>query len=100
MSVTKKDLSIAVAHRTGMTAVDTTIIFEHLVDAIAHALISGRGIEIRGFGRFKIKAKKARTARNPRTGAVVTVPAGLKPKFEASRELRAKVDMGKHAVVF
>ncbi len=48
----------------------------------------GNNIEIRGFGRFKIKERKARKARNPKTGEDVIVKAGIKPVFEASRELK------------
>jgi DNA-binding protein HU-beta/integration host factor subunit beta len=59
------------------------------LDAIAKSLVQGKNIEIRGFGRFKVKEKKARTARNPRTGEMVQIEAGLKPIFEASKELKS-----------
>jgi len=87
-NVTKKDIVDEIAARTGLTQVDTKIIVECFLDAIAKSLSDGKNIEIRGFGRFKVKEKKARTARNPRTGEMVQIEAGRKPIFEASKELK------------
>lgn len=87
-NVTKKDIVDAIAARTGLTQVDTKIIVECFLDSIAKSLRDGKNIEIRGFGRFKVKEKKARVARNPRTGDMVQIEAGFKPIFEASKELK------------
>ena len=87
-NVTKKDIVEEISMRTGLTQVDTKTVVECFLDAISKSLIQGRNIEIRGFGRFKIREKKARTARNPRTGEPVSVEAGVKPVFEASKELK------------
>jgi len=78
--VTKKDLAGEIARRTGLTQVDVTIVFERLLENIVKALVDGRRIEIRGFGRFKIVEKKARMARNPRSGEAVKVEAGVNEK--------------------
>ncbi|MCF0216285.1 MAG: integration host factor subunit beta [Fibrobacteraceae bacterium] len=86
-NITKKDIVEDIALRTGLTQVDTKVIVECFLDSIIKAMTDGNNIEIRGFGRFKIKNRKERTARNPRTGEVVKVDAGIKPVFEASREL-------------
>jgi len=98
-NITKKDLVERIADRTGLTQVDTKIVVESFLDSVAQALQEGKNIEIRGFGRFKIKQKKARTARNPRTNQYIEVEAGFKPIFEASKELRKGIndssDMGK-----
>lgn len=91
-NVTKKDLVEEIAERTGLTQVDTKIVIESFLESVARALQTGTNIEIRGFGRFKIKQKKARTARNPRTNEYIKVDSGYKPIFEASRELRKQVD--------
>ena len=88
-NVTKKDIVDAIADRTGLTQVDTKVIVECFLDSIAKSLREGKNIEIRGFGRFKVKEKKARAARNPRTGEMVQIEAGFKPIFEASKELKA-----------
>lgn len=88
-NVTKKDIVEEISRRTGLTQVDTKLVMESLLGAIAKALKDGRNIEIRGFGRFKVKQKLARMARNPRTGEIVQVDGGWKPVFEASKELKA-----------
>lgn len=87
-NITKKEIVEEIASRTGLTQVDTKVIIECFLDSVARALADGNNIEIRGFGRFKVRHRKARTARNPRTGEPVSVEAGVKPIFEASRELK------------
>ncbi|NLB62665.1 MAG: integration host factor subunit beta [Fibrobacter sp.] len=91
-NVTKKDLVANIAKQTGLTQVDTKIIVEGFLDSIAKALIEGNNIEIRGFGRFKVRTRKARMARNPRTGEPVKVKEGVKPVFEASRGLQKTIN--------
>ena len=86
-NITKKDIVEDISARTGLTQVDTKAIVECFLDSIIKAMSNGNNIEIRGFGRFKIKERKERLARNPRTGESVKVDAGIKPFFEASREL-------------
>lgn len=86
-NITKKDIVEEIAARTGLTQVDTKTIVECFLDSIIKAMTQGNNIEIRGFGRFKIKERRERVARNPRTGESVRVDAGIKPIFEASREL-------------
>jgi nucleoid DNA-binding protein len=91
-NITKKDLVEKISDTTGLTQVDTKIVVESLLESISKALQQGRNIEIRGFGRFKIKERKARSARNPRTNEHIQVQAGFKPVFEASKELRKRVN--------
>ena len=93
-NITKKDLVEKISEKTGLTQVDTKIVIESFLDSVSKALQSGNNIEIRGFGRFKIKEKRARTARNPRTNEHIQVEAGFKPIFEASRELRNRINDG------
>jgi DNA-binding protein HU-beta/integration host factor subunit beta len=91
-NITKKDLVEKISDRTGLTQVDTKIVVETFLEAVSKALQSGKNIEIRGFGRFKIKKKKARMARNPRTNVHIQVPAGFKPVFEASKDLKKRIN--------
>ena len=86
-NITKKDIVEDISLRTGLTQVETKTIIEKFLDALVKGLLQGSNIEIRGFGRFKLKESKERTARNPRTGETVTINAGTKPVFEASKEL-------------
>jgi nucleoid DNA-binding protein len=91
-NITKKDLVEKISDRTGLTQVDTKIVVETFLESVSRALREGKNIEIRGFGRFKIKKKKARLARNPRTNVHIQVPEGFKPVFEASKELRKRIN--------
>jgi DNA-binding protein HU-beta/integration host factor subunit beta len=91
-NITKKDLVEKIAEKTGLTQVDTKIVVESFLEAVSQALQNGNNIEIRGFGRFKIKAKRPRTARNPRTNEHIEVQAGVKPIFESSKELRQRIN--------
>ncbi len=91
-NITKKDLVEKISEKTGLTQVDTKIVIESFLDSVSKAMQDGTNIEIRGFGRFKIKRKRARTARNPRTNEHIQVEAGFKPVFEASKELRNRIN--------
>ena len=64
------------------------------LDAVKDALERGEGIEIRGFGTFKVRHRKARAARNPRTGERVEVAARAAPVFQPSSLLRERVTRG------
>ncbi len=91
-NITKKDIIDSISAKTGLTQIDTKVLTEAFMQAITKSLCEGRDIELRGFGRFKIKERKARIARNPKTDKKVNVEKGLKPKFEASRELKRRVN--------
>jgi len=66
-----------------------------ILDEIADALARGDRVELRGFGAFSVRQRKARTGRNPRTGETVTVEAKAVPFFRPGKELRARVNGGK-----
>ena len=91
-NLTKKDIVEEIASRVGLAQVDTKVIVENFLDAISQALINGENIELRGFGRFKLRMRGARKARNPRTGEPVDVKAQIRTVFEASRELNKIFD--------
>ncbi|HKZ22437.1 MAG TPA: HU family DNA-binding protein [candidate division Zixibacteria bacterium] len=65
--MTKADLVEMVASKTGLTRSDVAAVVDEFLEAVKKTLENGNNIEIRGFGTFKIKARKARKARNPRT---------------------------------
>lgn len=67
-----------------------------IFDSMSDALRDGERIEIRGFGSFVVKHRRARDGRNPKTGALVAVGAKRVPFFKVGKELRQRVD-GKHA---
>lgn len=64
------------------------------LDAVQETMARGDNIEIRGFGTFKLRHRKARTARNPRTGEPVAVPPRVASVFKPSSHFRSRVDRG------
>ena len=69
---------------------------EHIVDAIlgeiTQALARGERVELRGFGAFSVKQRPARTGRNPRTGAHVSVDQKCVPFFKTGKEMRERLN--------
>jgi nucleoid DNA-binding protein len=86
--MTKAELVEKIAEKTGLTRTDVAVIVDGFLDAIKQAMKEGNNIEIRGFGTFKIKPRKARKARNPRTGEEVPVPDRKVPVFKPSNEFK------------
>jgi nucleoid DNA-binding protein len=86
--MTKADLVEKVSEKTGLTRTDVAVTIDSLLDTIKKSLEDGNNIEIRGFGTFKVKPRKARKARNPRTGEVVPVPDRNIPVFKPSNEFK------------
>jgi len=86
--MTKADLVEKVAERTGLTRTDVSVVVDSFLDTVKKTLEGGHNIEIRGFGTFKIKLRKSRKARNPRTGEVVPVPDRKVPVFKPSNEFK------------
>ena len=64
---------------------------EAVVDGIKGGLRKGKAVQLVGFGTFKVRERRARRARNPRSGSEVMVPAKLVPVFKPSKELKAMV---------
>lgn len=91
--MTKADLveQVAEAIGPGITKKDCGLVVDGLLSAIKAALSEHDNIEIRGFGTFKVRERKARVARNPRTGERVEVPARAVPVFKPSKDLREVV---------
>ena len=63
-----------------------------MLDAITDALANQDTVQIAGFGSFKVSERKARTGRNPRTGASIQIPAAKVPKFSAGKALKDAVN--------
>jgi integration host factor subunit beta len=57
-------------------------------DEISMALVQNRRIELRGFGAFSLRSRKARKARNPKTNEIVQLKERFVPYFRAGKELR------------
>ena len=95
--MTKADLVEHVTAQIAKTAgpmiskKDCARVVDAFLEAIKESLQTQENIEVRGFGTFKIRNRKTRMARNPRTGSPVEVSARPVPVFKPSKELRAMV---------
>jgi integration host factor subunit beta len=81
-----------VASNPHLRQADVEVIVAAVFDQITQALVSGQRVELRGFGAFTVRQRNARTGRNPRTGAEVSVEARVLPFFKAGRELSVRVN--------
>ena len=90
--MTKADIVDNIATATGLTKVETEAVVDGFLATVSQAMKDGKAIEIRGFGSFKVKKRKARMARNPRTGEEVFVDEHYVPVFKVSKELRHGVN--------
>jgi len=71
---------------------DAEVIVNAVFDSMTDALRQGERIEIRGFGSFVVKSRRAREGRNPKTGEIVAVAAKRVPFFKVGKELKQRVD--------
>ena len=92
--MTKADLVERVTAQISRTAgpmiskKDCARVVDAFLEAIKESLQHQENIEVRGFGTFKVKDRKSRLARNPRTGESVPVPPRRVPVFKVSKELK------------
>ena len=87
--MTKSELIEIIAKEQSHLAYrDVELAVKCMIEHMSQSLASGERIEIRGFGTFKIKLRKARKARNPRTGDEVPVPDRKVPVFKPSNEFK------------
>lgn len=90
--MTKKDIVLKVAADTGLKQLDVKKAVQRSLEVIVKALEQGETVELRNFGIFKVKSRKGRTGRNPRTGEKVPVPpkrvVTFKPGLLMKRDIR------------
>jgi DNA-binding protein HU-beta len=89
--MTKAEIVEDIANKTGLTKKEVAEAVDQFLESISNALSGGKHYEIRGFGTFKVKGRKSRIARNPRTGEAVPVPERKVPVFKVSKELKDAV---------
>ncbi len=87
----KAELVNAVAAATDVSKKDSEAVIAAMLDAITDALKEGEKVQLVGFGSFEVKARAARTGRNPRTGENVEIPASVVPVFKAGKALKDAV---------
>ncbi|HHN74483.1 MAG TPA: integration host factor subunit beta [Acidobacteria bacterium] len=86
--MTKADLVEKVADAASLSRTEAEAVVNTVLDSIVGALKTGDKIELRGFGSFRLRMRRPRQGRNPKTGTRVDVPAKAVPYFKPGKELR------------
>lgn len=89
--MSKKLLIETIAQQKGVTKVEAGQIVDSFIEGVASVLKSGEEVSIVGFGKFEVKATKARKGRNPSTGEEISIAASKRPVFKAGKTLKDAV---------
>jgi nucleoid DNA-binding protein len=88
----KRDLVVRISNETGMIQQDVLTVVQKMLDILSESLANGQTIELRNFGVFEVKLRKARVGRNPNAPENdVRIPPRAVVKFKAGKQLRAEV---------
>ncbi|MBI1900569.1 MAG: HU family DNA-binding protein [Planctomycetia bacterium] len=90
--MTKKEIVKSISDKLGHTQLNTKKTVQMVFDAIIDTLVVEGRIELRNFGVFEIKKRKARKARNPRTGDKVSVPEKFVVTFKPGKQMEERVE--------
>ena len=88
----KAQLVEKIAAEVKMTKAQTELVLDHCIETIKKTVSKGDDVKLVGFGTFSRGKRKARTGRNPQTGATITIPASKVPKFKAGKEFKESVN--------
>src|SRR5437868_11378249 len=92
MTLTKRDLVIRISEETGIPQQQVLEVVQRTPDYMSQALAKGDKVELRNFGVFEVKVRKARVGRNPNAPETdVPIPERSVVKFKAGKEMRAEV---------
>lgn len=89
--MTKKDIVLKIAEETGIKQTDVKKAVQRTLDHIIEALVEGKTVELRNFGVFKVKSRKPRVGRNPKTGVTVPIPEKRIVSFKSGMVMKKKV---------
>ena len=87
----KQGIVAKIAADTGMSKTSAAAAVDSLIQGITRSLKKGDSVSFVGFGTFKTASRKARTARNPQTGAAIKIPKRRVPRFSAGKALKQAV---------
>jgi integration host factor subunit beta len=90
-TASKKEIVLSVANKTGRPSAEVSAVCQTYLDQIVEELAKGNRLEFREFGVFELKRRKERTARNPKTGEAVHVPARTVVAFKPGRIMKERV---------
>jgi DNA-binding protein HU-beta len=87
----KQELIAKIAKDTGSSKAGAAAAVDSLIDGITRSLKKGAAVTFVGFGTFKTSQRKARTARNPQTGAAIKIPKRRVARFVPGKALKDAV---------
>ncbi|MFH1878893.1 MAG: HU family DNA-binding protein [Candidatus Omnitrophota bacterium] len=90
--MTKKDIIMKISEDTDLKQVDVKEVVQRTFDIITESLRSGDKVELRNFGIFKVKTRRGRLGRNPRTGDSVDIPDKKVVSFKAGMKMKVDVE--------
>jgi len=90
-TLTKADLSRHLMESLELSKKDADLLVNAFLDSIVLSLREGDGVELRGFGSFRLRDRRARQGRNPRSGQTIQVPPKRVVYFKLGKELRSKL---------
>ena len=90
-TLTKADLSRHLIERLEVGKKEADLLVNTFLESIIKSLRTGEGIELRGFGSFRLRDRRARQGRNPRSGESIQVPPKRVVYFKLGKELRSKL---------
>jgi DNA-binding protein HU-beta len=89
--MTKDEMIALMAQQSGITKRQAAEALRAYMNGITNSLKKGKKVSFAGFGTFTVSKRKARTGRNPQTGAKITIPATRVPVFRAGKNLKEAV---------
>ncbi|NQT33088.1 MAG: integration host factor subunit beta [Candidatus Omnitrophica bacterium] len=90
--MTKKDIIMKISDETGLKQVEVKKVVQRTFDLIIDSLERGGKVELRNFGIFKVKTRKGRLGRNPRTGDSVSIPDKKVVSFKSGMKMKVDVE--------
>ena len=98
--MTKSELIETIARKQEhLPAKDVELAVKHVLELMSESLANGQRIEIRGFGSFSLHYRPPRMGRNPKTGEAVVLAGKHVPHFKPGKDLRERVNNGRHLPV-
>jgi len=90
--MTKNDIIKEVSNETGFTNVEVELLLDSVINSIKYSLSKGEKVDMRGFGSFLVKHRRARDARNPLTNEIIRLEERYIPIFKVSKILKEYVN--------
>ncbi|NQT22784.1 MAG: integration host factor subunit beta [Candidatus Omnitrophica bacterium] len=89
--MTKREIILKIADETDLKQINVKSVVQKTLDAIVESLSKGETVELRNFGIFKVKSRKKRMGRNPKTGETISVPEKKVVNFKPGLIMKGKV---------